>query len=340
MTLQTEPVLHPRPVVVVIGELGGGPPPGLDRIAGRVEFRYARTRSELDAALPDAEAALLWDFGSPLLAESLRGAVSLRWIHVAGAGVDAVLTPALVDSEIALTNAHGVFDRSVAETVAGMLLVFVKDVIGTVELQQSRQWRHRETEMLAGQTALVVGAGGIGREIARVLAALAVDVTVVASSERTDAELGVVRSIDDLDELLGDVDFVVLVLPLTDDTRDLFDADRFRLMKRTARLVNVGRGELVDEEALVAALRSGEIAGAALDVFREEPLPTDHPLWALPNVLVSPHMSADFRGWLDALADQFIENLERWLDDRPLVNVVGKRRGYVPGNRGHDERTA
>ena len=316
------------PVIVVIGEMGDeGRPPGLDRVADRVVFRFANTSTGLESALPGAEGALVWDFQSRYLRESLYYADSLRWIHVAAAGVDAVMSPELAASDIVLTNARGVFNRSIAETVAAMILVFAKDMLTTIDLQRKRVWRHRETEMVAGQRALIVGTGDIGRETARTLRALDIDVVGVATTERSDPDFGMIRSIDDLDDLLPTADFLVLVVPLTHRTRGLLGPKQFSLMKQTARLINVGRGELVDDAALVGALRSGEIAGAALDVFHDEPLPPDHPDWAMSQVLVSPHMSADFCGRLEALADQFMDNLVRWLDGEPLVNVVDKQQG-------------
>ena len=327
------------PTVVVIGELGGQRPPDLGGISNRVLIRHVDSVSELESALSEAEIVLLWDFRSRLLGGSFHKARALRWVHVAGAGVDAALTPEIAASDVIITNARGVFDRSIAETVAAMMLVFAKDILTTIDLQTREKWLHRETEMLTGQTALVVGAGGIGRAINKTLRSLGVDVIGVASAERPDPDFGLLRSIDQLDTLLPCADFVVVVLPLTGLTRGLFGPDQFVLMKPTARFINVGRGELVDEDALVDALQSNEIAGAALDVFRTEPLPPGHPLWCIPNVIVSPHMSADFRGWLKALAGQFVDNLERWLAGEPLLNVVDKGLGYVPGSPNAGTRT-
>ena len=329
--MTTQPTRSCRPTVVVIGELGGQLPPGLGGISNRVLIRHVDSASELESALSETQIALLWDFRSQLLARSFHKAQTLRWVHVAGAGVDAVLTPEVAASDVIITNARGVFDRCIAETVAAMMLVFAKDILKTIDLQKRENWLHRETEMLMGQTALVVGAGGIGRAINNTLRALGVDVIGVASAQRPDPDFGILHSIDELDSLLPCADFVVAVLPLTGLTRGLFGPEQFMLMKPTARFINVGRGELVDEDALVHALRSNEISGAALDVFRTEPLPPGHPLWRIPNVIVSPHMSADFHGWLEALSAQFVENLERWLTGEPLLNVVDKKLGYVPG---------
>ena len=325
---------HPgsRPTLVVVGELNGRLPPGLETVSDRVVVHHAGTAAQLARILPDASMVLLWDFGSTLLREQFDRAKSLKWVHVAGAGVDAVMTAEIASSEVVVTNARGVFNQSIAETVVAMMLVFAKDMLTTIALQARRTWIHRDTEMLAGQTALVVGAGGIGRAIARSIGALGVRVTGVATSERMDKDLGLVRSVEDLDLLLPGADFVILVLPLTDLTRGMIGHDQLARMKTSARLINVGRGQLVDEDALIAALGSGSIAGAALDVFQTEPLPQESPLWTMPNVVVSPHMSADFHGWLEALANQFIDNLDRWLDGRPLLNVVDRKLGYVPGN--------
>lgn len=323
---------EPRPSLVVVGELDGRPPPGIESVTDRVVVRSVHTPSGLVRVLPEASIALLWDFSSALLRDHFHLARNLRWVHVAGAGVDAVMTADIAASDVVVTNARGVFNRSIAETVVAMMLVFAKDMLRTIALQAQGNWLHRDTEMLAGQKALIVGTGPIGRAIGRAIGALGVEVTGVATSERRDPDLGRVRHVEDLDSVLPSADFVVLVLPLTHHTRGMIGAKQLALMKTSARLINVGRGQLVDERALIAALQSGSIAGAALDVFQTEPLPPDNPLWTMPNVIVSPHMSADFHGWIEALADQFFENLRRWLGSEPLLNVVDKKLGYVPGN--------
>ncbi|MDP8957979.1 MAG: D-2-hydroxyacid dehydrogenase [Actinomycetota bacterium] len=320
-----------RPVVAVIGPAAGDVPPELDGLTGSAELRCASNRHELEVAIADAEVVLIWDFRSALLEEVWHRAPRVRWVHVAGAGVDAALFPELVESEVQVTNARGVFDRSIAEFAVAAMLIFAKDLLTTVGLQRSHRWRHRETEMLRGRSALIVGTGGIGREIARLSRCLGVEVRGVARSGRRDDVFGTVHPMLDLHRVLPAADFVVVALPLTRETEGVFGAEEFRRMKSTARFINVGRGRLVDEWALVAALRSGEIAGAALDVFHQEPLPADHPLWDMPQVLVSPHMSGDFVGWLDALAAQFADNLERFRVGEPLRNVVDKGRGYRRG---------
>lgn len=319
-----------RPVVVV-GALPQHAPPGLEALAGQAELRYADTVPGLRAALAGARVVLVWDFESTLLREGWAWADRLEWVHVAGAGVDRVLFPELVESDVVLTNARGIFDEPIAEYVLGLMLVFAKDLRTTLDLQREHRWSHRETERLEGKIVLVVGAGGIGRAIGRRVRCLGMRAAGVATRARDDdPDFERVVVSDGLDEVLPEADFVVLALPLTPETEGMFGREHLGRMKPSARLINVGRGGLVDEEALVEALRSGSLAGAALDVFRQEPLVPHHPLWDLPQVIVSPHMSGDFVGWREALVDQFADNFRRWSEGRPLRNVVDKRRGYVP----------
>ena len=228
-----------------------------------------------------------------------------------------------------LTNAAGVFDRPIAEWVLMTILAFVKELFDNVEHQRLRRWGYREVGVLEGHEVLVLGAGGVGRDIARVLGVMGMKVRGVARSRRRpDPDFGTVHRLSDLAGLLPQADFVISALPLTDQTRGIFGAKQFSLMKKTARFFNVGRGASVDEKALIAALEEGEIAGAALDVFATEPLPPESPLWGMPQVYVSPHMSGSgFEGRLAAL---FLDNLRRWKEGRPLLNVVDKHLGFVP----------
>ncbi len=318
-------------IVVIHGASDPRDVPGLDRLDDDVVLRAAPTVDALRTALPGAEVVLGWDFRAGALEAAWGAADRLRWIHWAAAGVDATLFPALVDSPITLTNARGVFDRPVAEYVLGLVVAMAKDLPRTVELQLQRTWRHRLNEPLDGSCALVVGVGGIGRETARLLSAVGMNVTAVGRRARSaDPDFGTVHGPAALDRLLPDADFVVLCAPLTPATRHMFDAERFRRMRPTARLINVGRGALVCEQALVGALQDGLIAGAALDVFENEPLAEQSPLWTLPGVIVSPHMAGDYAGFERALAAGFLENLERYRRGLPLVNVVDKALGYAP----------
>ncbi|MFC8916268.1 D-2-hydroxyacid dehydrogenase [Streptomyces sp. NPDC047821] len=312
----------PLPTLLV---LDADPPPRLGRLIGRADVRHA-SEETLAAALPAADVLLVWDFTSDAVRAAWPGdGPRPRWVHTASAGVDRLLCPELVASDTVVTNARGVFEEPIAEYVAGLVLAMAKDLPGTLDLQRQRRWRHREGLRVAGSRAVVVGAGPIGRAVATTLRALGVRTAVVGRTARPR-----VHGADELDLLLTRADWVVCAAPLTESTRGMFDARRFGLMQPSARFVNVGRGQLVVEDDLVAAVRERWIAGAALDVFEREPLGEDSPLWDVPGLIVSPHMSGDTVGWRDRLGTQFVEMYEQWAAGRPLPNVVDKKRGYVP----------
>ncbi|AVV42441.1 hydroxyacid dehydrogenase [Streptomyces sp. P3] len=307
--------------------LDADPPPRLGRLTGRVRVVHTDEAS-LAERLPAADVLLVWDFTSRAVRDAWPGeGPRPRWVHTASAGVDHLMCPELTASDTVVTNARGVFDEPVAEYVAALVLTMAKDLPLTWELQQRGEWRHREGRRVAGTRAVVVGSGPIGRAVARTLKALGMTAAVVGRVPRTG-----IHGPDDLDRLLARADWVVAAAPLTEQTRGMFDLRRFGVMQPSARFVNVGRGQLVVEEALVRALERRWIAGAALDVLASEPLPVDSPLWRVPGLLISPHMSGDTVGWRDDLGAQFVELFERWAVGRPLRNVVDKRRGYVPGH--------
>lgn len=326
----------PAPVLAVL--VDADRPRGMAEIERLATVRYA-TADELPAALTGADALFYWDFTSSALERAWPAADRLRWIHTASAGVDKVLLPDVARSDVVVTNSRGVFDHPIAEYVLGLILVAAKDLRTTLELQRQRVWRHRDTTLVRGSEALIVGAGPIGRAIARTLGCVGVRVRGVGRTARTgDPDFGTVYAASELPTALPTADYVVLVAPLTAETRGMFDAAAFEAMRPSAYFVNVGRGALVVEDDLLAALRAGRIAGVALDVFGTEPLPESSPLWTLDNVIVSPHMSADTIGWLDALCEVFVDNFRRWYAGEPLQNVVDKRLGYVPTVSGK-ERT-
>jgi len=296
-----------------------------------VEFRYC-VADGLAEAVRGARALVLWDFFSSAVRDAWRDADALEWIHVTAAGVDTLLFEELRDSDVVVTNAHGVFDRPIAEYVLGAVIAQAKDSRNSFDLQHRHEWQHRETRSIAGARALVVGTGGIGREIARMLGAAGMEVRGAGRrAAADDADFGVVVASEDLATEAAWCDHLVLAAPLTPATRGLVDAAVLSAMKPDAHLVNVGRGALVDESALVSALIERSIGGATLDVFDIEPLPIDHPLWEAPNVTITAHMSGDVVGWRDTLAAQYTENVRRWLVGEPLRNVVDKKLGYIPG---------
>ncbi|MEU9410271.1 D-2-hydroxyacid dehydrogenase [Streptomyces sp. NPDC048281] len=314
----------PVPTLLV---LDADPPPRLGRLTGRARIVHTDAAG-LAARLPAADVLLVWDFASHAVREAWPGeGPRPRWVHTASAGVDHLMCPELAASDTVVTNARGVFDAPIAEYVAALVLALAKDLPRTLDLQRERTWRHREARRVAGTRACVVGTGPIGRAIVRTLKALGVTTALVGRVPRTG-----IHGPDDLDRLMSRADWVISAAPLTEQTYGMFDAHRFGVMQPSACFINVGRGGLVDEEALVRALTRRWIAAAALDVFTAEPLPADSLLWDVPGLLVSPHMSGDTVGWRDELGVQFVELYERWAAGRSLLNVVDKKRGYVPGH--------
>jgi len=319
-----------KPVLLVQGASSIDDVPGLAAIAGQAEIRFASDTEEMRAALPGTEVLLGWDYRADTLREAWDAAGDLRWIHWGGAGVDAAMFPELVASDVKLTNARGIFDQAMAEWVLGMIICFAKDIPQTLALQVRAEWRHRLSEMVSGKRALVVGVGSIGRAVARLLAAAGMQVDGIGRSARDgDRDFGHIHAIEELHARLALADYVVLITPLTEATRNLFGAAEFAAMAPHARFINLSRGALVVEADLLAALNDGQIAGAALDVFVEEPLPADSPFWNAPNCVVSPHMSGDYAEFESAMAQQFLQNWARYRNGESLLNLVDKRLGFA-----------
>jgi phosphoglycerate dehydrogenase-like enzyme len=314
-----------RPSVVVL--VDADQPPDMAPAHEIADVRYV-TEAGLATALPDADALFVWDFRTTALIDTWPVTGGPRWVHIASAGVDRQLFPGLA---AVVTNSRGLYEQPIADYVLLLVLCFAKDLHTTLRNQARRHWQHRETESVAGAAALVIGTGPIGRAICRRLADFGLRVTGAGRRARSnDPDFGEIVGPDGLHDALSAADYVVLVAPLTDETRGMIDKAALAAMRPTARFINVGRGKLVDEPELVDALREGRIAAAALDVFAEEPLPESSPLWDMPNVIVSPHMSGDLVGWRNDLVALFLDNLRRFANDEPLRNVVDKQLGYVP----------
>ncbi|MBU8577321.1 D-2-hydroxyacid dehydrogenase [Brevibacterium luteolum] len=287
---------------------------------------------ELATALPGTEVLLMWDFFSPALADAFDAADRLRWIHAASAGVDSLMFDQLRASKVTVTNARGTFDRPIAEFVLAFMLHFAKDFPTSLAHQRQRIWQHRESRDLAGSRAMVVGTGSIGRAIATTLRALGVQVTGAGSRARGgDPDFGEIIASTDLAEYVAGVDWLINIAPLTEQTTGLIDAAVLQALPASAHLINVGRGASVVTDDLIAALESGQIAGAGLDVVDPEPLPEDSPLWQMRNVVITPHMSGDSAGWSDRLAEQFMANWDRYRAGEQLFNIVDKAKGYAAG---------
>jgi len=321
------------PVLIVMGTTAAEPPPGIDAIAGVVDLRYAPDRDSLERQIAEAEIVYTWWGDREALEAAWPEARNLRWVAASNVGINQLLFPALVESDVILTNARGAADGPIAETVVGFVIAMAKGFLRMFDDQRAHVWGEQDLERLAGGRVLVVGPGPIGRAIARALRdGLGMRTEAVGRSARPgDGVFETIRGADELHAALAEADYVVDAMPLTPQTRHVFDADAFAAMKPTARFVNVGRGATVDERALVTALAEGRVAGAALDVFEEEPLPADSPLWDMEQVIVCPHMSGDVEGWEADFAAVFYDNVERWLRGEPLRNVVDKRLGFPAG---------
>ena len=294
------------------------------------------------AGLPEAlrahpAADVLCTFRPP--ADTLALAPNLRWLCMPSAGADGAIRAGLLtaDRPLLITTANGVHAVPITEFVFGALLMLVRHWPAILVYQRERTWPERQRWRdlsggeLFGSTLGVVGLGAIGRQIARIGRAFGMRVigtrrTVALGA--TDPDLDALYPTANLRALLAESDFVILAVPATAATHHLIGADELAAMKPTAYLLNIARGSVVDEPDLIAALQNGTIAGAALDVFAHEPLPADSPLWTLPNVIISPHVSGVTGGYSQRFTDLFLENLTRYRAGQPLRNLVDSARGY------------
>lgn len=310
-----------------------GDPPSRDVLQSRADVRYVfiDPGSEPPEEADDVDALLIWNVRSGYLREHWSDFRRLRWVHVGTAGVERVLFSGLAASDVVLTNSRYIFDEAVAEYTIGLMLALSKDLPTTYKHQVEHRWVQRETETLSGKTAVMVGVGPIARRTAQIARALGMSVRGIGRTARGgDPDFGDIAAPDAMHQLLADADYVVMVLPSTPQTAGMVDAGALGVLKPTARLINVGRGSTLDQDALCNALREGRLAGAALDVMSPEPLPADSQVWDVPNLIISPHMSGDHAGWQRDIADLFASNLERFLSGQPLLNVVDKSLGYAP----------
>ena len=276
-------------------------------------------------------------FTLSLRPEQFAVAHKLRWIHSPSAAVHQLMFTQLVNSEVVITNSREVHGPVVAEHVIALIFALAKKIPQAAVLQQKGVWGQEamwnegaHIREISGATLGLIGVGSIGRRVAKMASAVGMRVVAVREHVESGAPEGVeqVFGTSALDEMLKQSDFVVVAAPLLAETRGLIDATRLAVMKPEAYLINVGRGAQVDEAALTAALRSHRIAGAALDVFEEEPLPADSPLWSLENLLITPHTAGLSEMIWQRQHEVFSDNLHRYLTRQPLRFVVDKCKGY------------
>jgi phosphoglycerate dehydrogenase-like enzyme len=306
-------------------------PPLLSEMPDYVTFVEGSQAADFEAIVPEADAILSWGAKRTVLEQLLARAGKLRWIHSRSAGLDGLLFPALVDSPVPLTNGRGVFSQSLGEFVIGGVLFFAKDMRRMLRSQKEGRWDPFDVEEIRGQTLGIVGYGDIGRAIAK--RAKAMEMNVLAMRRRPelsqgDPDVAELFGFGQKAEMLPRCDYVVSALPLTPETRAFVNAADFAAMKSSAVFMNVGRGPVVDEPALIEALQKGRIRGAALDVFAVEPLPVGHPFYSMDNVLMSAHCADNTAEWLNDAMRFFYRNLDRFSNGQPLINVVDKKAGY------------
>ena len=290
---------------------------------------------DLARLAPAAEVILLTGLGEhpANLAQIWPHAKSVRWVHSLSTGVEKILFPELIESPVPLTNARGVYKRSLAEfAVLGMLFHF-KRVRRLVDNQRRHAWDNFNVRLADQRIMGVVGFGAIGRECALLARGLGLKIHAVRRSVGKSADdplLDRIFKLEDLHEMLAGIDVLVCAAPLTPQTRHMIGDAQFKAMKPAAIVINVVRGPVIDEAALIRALQSRQIAGAALDVFEEEPLPETSPLWDMENVLISPHCTdhTEDPDWLDSSMQAFVENFGRYAQGAALENIVDKRAGY------------
>ncbi len=277
------------------------------------------------------QADVSFDFDWQAPADMASNCPRLCWVQGTSAGIGGFLDrTGLARTELIFTTAAGVHGVPLAEFALLGLLYFAKDMPALADAKAARRWQRYAGSRLAGCRALLVGLGGAGRAVARLLAAAGVEVCGAGRPGRSYDVPGVTGYVasDQIHRVLPEVDAVVLACPLTGQTRGLIGAGELALMRPGSVLVNISRGPVVDEEALVSALQTGHLRGACLDVFATEPLPAGSPLWDLPNVIISPHSAATVAAENGLIADLFIDNIRRWMAGQPLRNLYDRTVGY------------
>ena len=304
----------------------------LDELGNSAEFAIGDSLDFFKSAAAEAEVIFNWSGSLALFRDVFLQCPHLRWVHSRSVGLERTLFPELVAGNVTLTNGTGVFSPSLGEFALAAILYFAKDFRRMIRNQMAGAWEAFDVEMVSGTTLGVVGFGDIGRAAASRARALGMKVLGlkrhVSAADKPDPLVDRMYAVGQLKEMLPLCDYVLIATPLTGETRGLVGQAELDAMKKTAVVINVGRGPVINESALIRALSERRIRGAALDVFDEEPLPADHPFYKLENVLLSPHCADHTPDWLDNSMRFFIEQFKRFLNGERLLNIVDKRLGY------------
>jgi phosphoglycerate dehydrogenase-like enzyme len=286
----------------------------------------ALPRKDKPSAQQMAQTEALMAVGAP--PGLLPAMPKLRWIQAMTAGVEGWLALSDLPANVTLTCARGTHRESMPENIIGALLYVAKPYAAAVENQKQRKWIHNVAQPLTGKTLGILGLGAIGAEVARIAATLGMRVIGTKRRPQPMDHVAQVFPPEGTPEVLGQADFVLLLLPATSETIELIDAKRLSMMKPGAWLLNFGRGQLIKDDDLIAAVKAKQIAGALLDVFRQEPLPAEHAFWSTEGIIVLPHIGGPHPQRDEIVSRLFVENLSRFLDGKPLKEVVDRKAGY------------
>jgi phosphoglycerate dehydrogenase-like enzyme len=303
----------------------------LDGIGPGVVLKIGKTADDLGDAVTDARVLFNWTGSKPDVLKVMQRAPKLEWIHAMYAGLDRSLFPELIESPIPLTNGSGVFSQSLGEFAILGVLYFAKDVPRRMRSKAEHRWDVFDCVEISKQTIGIVAHGDIGRAVSSRAKALGMRVLALRKNTAPrpgDEHVDRIYAASDLHAMLPECDYVVVTAPLTPETTGMIGKREFELMKPEGVIMNVGRGPVIQETAMIEALRTGRIRGAALDVFDVEPLPPDNPLWSLDNVLITSHCADHVNGWVESAVVFFLDQFSRWSNGEPLRNVVDKRAGY------------
>ena len=304
----------------------------LEQLPPETNIAVGERTEAFERAAPEADVIFNWSGSGELLRGVFRMCPRVRWVHTRSAGLDGLLFPELVESVAALTNATGVFSESLGEFALAGILFFAKDLRRMVRNQESGRWEQFDVVEIAGQTLGIVGYGDIGRAVAARARAMGMRVVAVKRhappAGAADAFAERIYTPQSIGEMIAISDYIVVAAPLTPETRGLVGEREFAAMKPAAVVINIGRGPVIDEAAMVRALSERRIRGAVLDVFDAEPLPDGHPFYRLDNILLSPHMADHTADWLERAMQFFLDNFARFRKGQPLRNSVNKELGY------------
>ncbi len=304
----------------------------LEQLPPETSIAVGNTTEAFERAAPDANIIFNWSLSGALLREVFVMCPRAQWVHVRSAGLDGVLFPELVASPVPLTNGTGVFSAPLGEFALAAILYFAKDLRRMIRSQSDGKWEQFDITEISGQTVGIVGYGDIGRAVATRVRAMGMQVLAVKRHGpplyNVDPLVSQIYSPDRRIEMISRCDYIVVSAPLTQETRGMIGEAEFAAMKPEAVIINLGRGPVINEQAMIRALAEKRIKGAGLDVFDHEPLPAGHPFYGLENVLLSPHCADHTPDWLERAMQFFVDQFERFRKHEPLLNIVDKKLGY------------